>query len=335
MLLLDNVLARTGVPVQWIKPGIASIALENAGCPLLPTQIAEALPPAALAGMWGAVVPAALEPNTPYQPFPTTPLVALVKQMQERERCEWVRETLDTGSLFSVFQPIVDTHGNVFGYEALMRARDVRTGAVIGAGTLMEACQTLELQHVLDQRARGAALHSAARNGLRQGRLFINFLPNTIYDPRICLQTTWEAAVAHEIEPSRLVFEVVETEQIPDLARLKRILDYYRSCGAATAIDDMGAGFSSLRYIEELRPNFVKVDREIVAGAVHNETTCARFAAIIAGARSVGACVVAEGIETEAQMAVSLSLGVDLLQGHLFAEAAATPGPIHSTVFNP
>ena len=168
------------------------------------------------------------------------PLAALIARTEH----DWVRDALDDGWLFSLFHPIVhaDT-GQVYAYEALIRARNPETGQIIGAGPIIDASVKLNLEHVLDQRARQSAIRCAAALNLPQMRTFINFMPNTIYDPEVCLRTTMEAAQESGVEMSSLVFEVVETERIPDMNRLKKILDYYRSRGVGTAVDDMGAGF--------------------------------------------------------------------------------------------
>ncbi len=239
---------------------------------------------------------------------------------------EWVRVALETGALLSHFQPIVDAQtGEIFAYEALLRAVHPDTGALVGAGEIIAACERLNLQHVLDQVARQAAIRCAAALDLGHARIFINFLPNTIYDPEICLRTTMETAEECGIALSQLVFEVVETENIPDIKRLQRILDYYRMKGAGTAVDDLGAGFASMQYVTALRPDFAKLDRDIVRDAMLSVEARERMSALITGAQASGARVVAEGIETPEQMALCQELGVDLLQGFWFARPANPP----------
>ncbi len=156
-------------------------------------------------------------------------------------------------------------------------------------------------------------------------RLFINFMPNTIYDPEVCLRTTMETIEECGMELSDLVFEVVETEHIPDMKRLHKILDYYRSRGAGTAVDDMGAGFSSLEYLTALRPDFVKLDRDLVVQAEHKASARQSLDVIISQANQLGIKVIAEGIETEEQMQMCRGAGVDFMQGFLFGLPANPP----------
>lgn len=250
------------------------------------------------------------------------PLSALVARAEH----DWVRNALDDGWLFSLFHPIVrsDT-GLVHAYEALIRARHPETGETIGAGPIIDSAVRLNLEHVLDQRARQTAIRNAAALNLPQMRLFINFMPNTIYDPEVCLRTTMETAEECGVDLGSLVFEVVETENIPDMKRLKKILDYYKSRGVGTAVDDMGAGFSSLQYLTALRPDYVKIDRDLVVRSEHSGEARRSLDLIVSQARQLEIQVIAEGIETEGQMQMCRDAGADYMQGFLFAKPANPP----------
>ena len=252
----------------------------------------------------------------------------------ERGAHEWVRQALAEDWFFSMFQPIVGAHtGATFAHEALIRARDPHSGQVYGAGPIIAACERLQLQHQLDQRARQSAIRSAASLGLASGHFFINFMPNTIYDPEICLRTTMVAADTHGMELSRLVFEVVESEDIPDMKRLAHILDYYRSRGVGTAVDDLGAGFAALPYLDALRPDYAKIDRQLVVDAAQDDAARVRLEQIIAAAKRLNIRVIAEGIETPEQLHVCRQAGADFLQGYLFARPAYPPAASDQTHF--
>lgn len=262
---------------------------------------------------------------------PASALAAFVQaepllRLKERAQHDWVRDAIDDDWLFSLFHPIVQADsGIVFAYEALIRAKNPHTKEVIGAGPLINASVKLNIEHVFDQRARQTAIRNAAALHIPRMRLFINFMPNTIYDPEVCLRTTLEAVEECGMELSDLVFEVVETEHIPDMKRLHKILDYYRSRGAGTAVDDMGAGFSSLEYLTALRPDFVKLDRDLVVQAEHKASARQSLDVIIAQAGQLGVKVIAEGIETEEQMQMCRGAGVDFMQGFLFGQPANPP----------
>ncbi len=254
------------------------------------------------------------------------PLTQLIKHVEY----EWMRDALAEDWLYSVFQPIIEAQtGKTHAHEALLRARHPE-GHVIAAGSLLQACEALNLQHQLDQRARRSAIRHAAEVVPDPTKVFINFLPNTIYDPEVCLRTTVDEANRCGVTLSRLVFEVVETEKIPDMKRLQVILDYYRASGAGTAVDDMGTGFTSIEYLTTLRPDYVKLDRDRVVAAMHDRTKHDQFEKIVRTAQQLGIHTVAEGIETREQMQLCLQQEVEFLQGYLFAKPANPP---HASVY--
>jgi EAL domain-containing protein (putative c-di-GMP-specific phosphodiesterase class I) len=265
------------------------------------------------------------EPGRALAAFPPSePLATMLEQFSHL----WVQDALAEEWLFSEYQPILDARtGAQFAQEALLRAQDPAGGPAIGAGPIIAACQALNLHHQLDQRARQAAIRGAATHVPAPARIFINFLPNTIYDPEICLRTTIETAVACGVQLGRLVFEVVETERIPDLDHLRRILNFYRARGIATAIDDMGAGYTSVDYITTLRPDYVKLDRKLLVAPGAAGKGWRRIEWLVATAHRLGARVIAEGIETREQLRGCVDAGVDYVQGFLFARPACPPLP--------
>ena len=134
-----------------------------------------------------------------------------------------------------------------------------------------------------------------------------------------------EAAHEYGVPLSRLVFEVVETEQIPDMKKLERILDYYRRHGAGTAVDDMGAGYASVEYLAALQPDFVKIDRDLVVRAELEKEARQKMDLIVSQAKSLGIAVIAEGIETPEPLHLCREAGTDFLQGYFFGIPANPP----------
>lgn len=249
-----------------------------------------------------------------------------LSNLREKMQYGWVQDALEDDWLFSLFQPIIDaSSGGIFAYEALIRARQPKTQEIIGAGPLIDAAIKLNIEHVFDQKARQVAIRNAAALGIPRMRLFINFMPNTIYDPEICLRTTMEAVQECGMKISDLVFEVVESERIPDMKRLLKILNYYRSHGAGAAVDDMGAGFTSMEYLTALRPDYVKLDRGLVVQAETKASARQSLDLIVEQARRLEIKVIAEGIETEGQMQMCRNAGVDYMQGFLFGMPANPP----------
>lgn len=174
----------------------------------------------------------------------------------------------------------------------------------------------------LDRAARLRAIRGAVEAGLT-GRIFINFNPTSVYDPAFCLRTTVAAIDRAGIEPGRVVFEIVESDEShPDLPRITR---YYRDAGFGVALDDLGAGFGSLNLLTELKPDFVKLDMQLTRGVDLDPYKGAILLKPIEMAHKLGIETVAEGIETEAEYTWVRDHGVDYVQGYLIARPAYPP----------
>jgi len=229
-------------------------------------------------------------------------------------------------------QPIAALDGGVIhGYEALVRARlGEPDGQEIGAGPLLAAAAAHDQQAAFDARARSRAIVQAFPLVPAGARLFINFSPTVIYDPDICLNTTFRSCTDAGADMKRLVFEVTEAHAFPDLDLLRRILDRYREEGARVALDDMGSGHTSLLYLSALRPDYVKLDRGLLSGLRHGDLRVPLLAAMIRYAHELGILVIAEGIETLEELQIVRELGADFGQGYLLARPAAHPGELTS-----
>ncbi|MDB5324720.1 MAG: yjcC 1, partial [Phycisphaerales bacterium] len=155
--------------------------------------------------------------------------------------------------------------------------------------------------------------------------LLINFMPTAIYKPEFCLQTTMAAAKQADIDPSRIIFEVVEQYEVPDRDHLANILNYYRDHGYRVALDDLGSGYAGLSLLADLDPDLIKIDRELVSRSVKSPTHRAIVDALVRIGRDTDKTVLAEGVETADEMRLMTHLGVDLLQGFYLGKPAAVP----------
>ncbi|WP_241191287.1 EAL domain-containing protein [Deinococcus psychrotolerans] len=229
-----------------------------------------------------------------------------------RAQTTWFPEALS--HLKVAFQPVFDLRsGAVFGFEALIRAQVGQQ--LYGAGELLGAAPAHGGLHLFDRQARQAAIRQGAAL-TQSGHLLINFMPGVVYDPEVCLNTTFAVCRESGIDPARLIFEVVETEHFPDLDLLRSVLGRYRREGMQVALDDLGAGQSSLVYLEALRPDIVKLDKSLMIGITSDDPRTALVGALIRYAHELGVQVVAEGLETAAELAAATALGADLGQGY-------------------
>jgi EAL domain-containing protein (putative c-di-GMP-specific phosphodiesterase class I) len=227
------------------------------------------------------------------------------------------------GYLTCDFQPIVDAQTlEIFAYEGLLRTKP---GAPLTTpGEIFAVARGADLLPHTDLAARKTVIGRAAETGIT-ARLFINFCPSAIYDPKSCLRSTIEALDAFGFSRDRVVFEVVESDEVEDATYLFDILKSYRQAGFKVALDDLGAGFSSLNLLHMLRPDFVKLDIALVGGIDRDPFKAMLAAKIIEAARALEMTVVAEGIETAGEFQWLRDNGAHLLQGFYLARPAATP----------
>lgn len=222
------------------------------------------------------------------------------------------------------YQPIVSLQtSTVYGYECL--SRGVREdGTIVPPGALFQEAKQLNLLFNLDRVARENALRKASSHGITE-HIFINFLPTAIYDPEFCLRTTMGVADEVGLPHNRIVFEIVESEQFDDIDHLKRILQYYRSRGVRTALDDVGSGYSSLNTLATLKPDIMKLDMKLIRGIHHDPLKQSIFDGLDRIARDNGILLLAEGVETAEELSFLRDRQVDLIQGYYFSRPLDTP----------
>jgi EAL domain-containing protein (putative c-di-GMP-specific phosphodiesterase class I) len=232
---------------------------------------------------------------------------------------------LAEAELFSVYQPIVSlADRSVVAHEALLRG--LVDGREVGGGDLFFVAESAGWLDRLDRIGREAAIVGAAP-WLGDADLFVNIAPAAVHRPQVCLAGTERAAHDAGVPDGQLVFEVVESHAITDRGHLVSILEHFRSLGWRVALDDVGAGWSSRSLLAAVRPDVVKLDKRLVqelpdAGA----RTVLR--ALVELAHSLGAVVVAEGVETERLADEVTALGADLGQGWLFGRPERPRPPV-------
>jgi EAL domain-containing protein (putative c-di-GMP-specific phosphodiesterase class I) len=129
----------------------------------------------------------------------------------------------------------------------------------------------------------------------------------------------FDACAACSVEPSRLILELIEQQRFRDEARFLRTLVQLRREGIRIAVDDVGLGYSNHRLMAEIHPEIVKVDRYFVKGSRGDDAALAAIESIVVLARRLHSSVIAEGIETMSDLRRVCSLGIDIVQGYLFA----------------
>lgn len=212
------------------------------------------------------------------------------------------------------YQPIVDVSDrSIYAHEALVRGPNGESAASVLAQV------STNNVYSFDQACRVKAVAGAARLGMRE-LLSINFLPNAVYRPEVCIRSTLAAARAHNFPIEQIIFEVTEGERVQDRAHLVNIFREYRRFGFQTAIDDFGAGYAGLNLLSEYQPDLIKIDMDLVRNIDTSAPRQAIVRAIAAMCKELGIRVLAEGIETRAERDFLAGAGITLMQGYWFSK---------------
>jgi EAL domain-containing protein (putative c-di-GMP-specific phosphodiesterase class I)/DNA-binding NarL/FixJ family response regulator len=234
-------------------------------------------------------------------------------ERRERREVRIRRAIEDDTVLRIVFQPICTLGGDPVGVEALSRF-DVPPKR--GPERWFAEASEVGLRRELELAAVRKALQQLP---LVPADMFlsVNVSPGT-------LMAAPFRKLLEAVDGTRIVVEVTEHAPIEDYERLGAAVGRLRDCGVRLAVDDAGAGFASLRHILRLAPDFIKLDRTLIAGIEVDRSRQALAAGLISFARKIDATIVAEGIERPAEVAALQALGVAYGQGFFLAR----PGPL-------
>jgi EAL domain-containing protein (putative c-di-GMP-specific phosphodiesterase class I) len=239
-------------------------------------------------------------------------------------RAVWLRRAIAERRFRLAFQPIVSLADRTpHHFEALLRPEPDAESPVDGVQEFVTFAETAGLSEELDW-AVLATVCAAARRA-RQTRIAANLSGLTLQSPafreRLLALLDAEPLLTH-----RLLIEITETAEIEDEAEAVRTVEALRARGLPLCIDDFGAGAAAFRYLRALRVDYVKIDGLYVAAALRSDQDRGIVAGMAELARTVGARVVAERIETEAEAALMRELGVDYGQGWLYGRPGPLPG---------
>jgi len=219
-------------------------------------------------------------------------------------------------ALTMVFQPIVDlTDSSIVGVEALSRF----AGKPLRSPDLwFEEAASVGLGPTLEMKAIAAALAQAARLP-EEAFLAVNVSPELLLSGKL------DYLVDDPICP-RLVFELTEHVVVDDYGPIRSRIARFRNQGARIAIDDTGAGFSSMRHILLLQPEIIKLDQSLTHGVDHDPARRALASSLVSFAKDIGSDLIAEGVETADELQTLERLGAQWVQGFHIAR----PQPLAS-----
>ena len=227
-----------------------------------------------------------------------------------------IRRVIAERQVHVVFQPVVDLKTRrIFAYEALARTKapEFDGPMALFAAAVAETC-TGEL---------GRLLRQLSLEGCNTHPLFLNIHPAELNEPFL-------------VQPDDPIFqhtddvylEITEAVPLSHFRLCQSMLDEVRGRGVHLVVDDLGAGYSNLKYIADLRPRIVKLDRGLVAGLTRTTRLFKLVSAIVRLCGELDSRVVAEGIETPDELAAVVAAGAHYGQGYLLARPAFPPPAI-------
>ncbi|HLJ57268.1 MAG TPA: bifunctional diguanylate cyclase/phosphodiesterase [Chthonomonadaceae bacterium] len=273
-------------------------------------------------------------PEGAFSITPITPLSHLDNLTDNIAELNALLEILVNRQLTPQFQPIVSLRdGRVFGYETLIRGPK---GALIRRpGQMFRVADKARVVAWFDLACLEECLNRAAEQRIRH-LLFVNMDAEGL--AAMAMQERPIALRVRELclSPTEIVIEITERQMVGDFPRLLEDIGKLREQGFRIAIDDAGAGYSSLRAVSELRPDFLKIDRDLVKNLDVAGERSALLKAIADYAQNTGAAVVAEGAETLEEVAALIELGIPFCQGFVLGKPSdtlrGTPRPLREYI---
>ncbi len=249
-------------------------------------------------------------------------LHSALEQQDSKEEMSELQDCLQGGVKLAI-QPIVDAMNlKTFAYEALIRSEHA---VLKGPDELIGTAERLGMIGAVADVVAGEAQRWLVQLPAPLN-LFVNLHPQELADPdlladRLCV-----------LEPyaQRTVLEITERSRVMDFGAWRESTQQIRDRGFRIAVDDLGAGFSSLSVLAELLPDFIKVDMSIIKGIDQDQHKKRLVALLCRFAAGTDAQLVAEGVETEAEAETVKECGAHLLQGYLFGKPAFAPTFIRS-----
>ncbi|TAK85792.1 MAG: EAL domain-containing protein [Aquabacterium sp.] len=228
----------------------------------------------------------------------------------------------------SHFQPIYSlSHMRLVGHEALLRARD-RQGRPVPPPQVFEACTDGKKLGQCDRTSRLVHMGNYVRQGRGGEWLFLNIHPNVFHQLAVIDGPRYlrEISAHFGLPTESLVLEVLEAEH-DDHALFTDAMHIARDAGMLIAIDDFGAGHSNFDRVWRMRPDIVKLDRNLVAHAARERRVQRVVSQMVSLLHECGAMVLMEGIETHDEALLALDCDADMVQGYHFGRPQAALAP--------
>ena len=223
------------------------------------------------------------------------------------------------------FQPVVSVAAGspIFGHECLTRFRDSQ-GKEVSIAQLFTSASERKLKRLLHTHILRNCLANTTKL-IGSGRIFININPQFFYEDDLHWSDVLEMATKAGVKPEQIVWEIVETDRIEDDTELIRFARECRAVDCQVALDDWGSQLKSLDLLERVRPDFVKLERELLAECTKNNFRATMVSGIIEMCRQLEIKTIVEGVETIEDWNWVRRNRADYAQGFYLGRPASSP----------
>lgn len=253
-------------------------------------------------------------------------LLSLRRRSREQDRREHeLDELIAAGRVLTLYQPILHLGDlRVLGHEVFSHAP--ADGHLGDAETLFALAERSGRILEFERLCRGRALASARRHLPPGGKLFLNTSATALHDPELLDGGLVRSVEQAGLRPAQVVLEITERVAVEERRAYREALRELKAAGFGLAIDDMGAGYSSLQGVVEVEPDYMKFDVSLVRDIDRNLIKRSLLETLVDLSRRIGARVVAEGIEAASELETLRACGVELGQGRFLAAPMPVPG---------
>ncbi len=241
-----------------------------------------------------------------------------VEEANEISEQMWLIRAITQDTLSCTYMPVVDSRGETFGYESLVRGVDSQTGDSISGGQIFMAGKILQIEYLVDRYLHELAIKGFVEQKLK-GFLFINFIPGFIQRPEYYLDGLAQAITRYHFNAKQVVLDCTNSENPRDIQHLKSVAAYCRTQGYQIALDDIESDKSARRILKEMNPDFIKLDMRLVQKLPGDQNALDMIYRIATLVKHSGCPLIAEGVETEEIRNLLQASGVSLYQGYLFS----------------
>ena len=237
-------------------------------------------------------------------------------------------DAMATDDLVIAHQPVVRAEGGhtISFHECLVRVRN-SDGSLLAAGNFMPAIERLGMAPIIDRRVLELSFKTMREHPT--ARLSVNVFPHTMQD-RDWLRCFEDAVEAEPDLAERLIVEVTETAAMLDIARTRNFMNQLRSHGVSFALDDFGAGHTSLRQLRDLRFDILKIDGQFIRDIECSPEDAFLVETLVKVAARYEMMTVAEAVQTPAEARCLAGLGVEFFQGFCFGSPSLRLNPTES-----